>query len=89
MLRPLLSLLALPYARAFAGPPSRPQQASSDIASKQDSSTHQDGYDGISICDTYTPTILDANTPENQHLLMRLFVNTALAGNYVRWELCE
>jgi hypothetical protein len=38
--------------------------------------------DSKSICNKYTDSILGSNTPTNQRLLMTLFVNTALAGNY-------
>jgi hypothetical protein len=35
-----------------------------------------------SICNKYTPQIFGSNAPTNQRLLMALFVNTALVGNY-------
>jgi hypothetical protein len=38
--------------------------------------------DHESICNKYTPLILGSNAPINQRLLMALFVNTALVGNY-------
>jgi hypothetical protein len=38
--------------------------------------------DHESICKKYTQQILGSNTPTNQRLLMALFVNTALVGNY-------
>jgi hypothetical protein len=34
------------------------------------------------MCDKYTTQILGSNEPTNQRLLMSLFVNTALVGNY-------
>jgi hypothetical protein len=37
---------------------------------------------GESMCDMYTTQILGSNEPTNQRLLMSLFVNTALVGNY-------
>jgi hypothetical protein len=36
----------------------------------------------ILLCDKYIDSILGSNTPANQRLLMTLFVNTALVGNY-------
>lgn len=44
--------------------------------------THPDSKDGSSICDRYAGSILGANTLETQQLLITLFVNTALVGNY-------
>lgn len=42
----------------------------------------KDHHDVESLCNKYTSTILGSNTPTNQRLLMALFVNTALVGNY-------
>ena len=78
----ILALLAFPYASALAGPPSYPKQDDSSGSQKQDHSGHQDDHKKVSICNTYTTSILGSNAPETQHLLMTLFVNTALVGNY-------
>jgi hypothetical protein len=45
-------------------------------------SSHEDHGHGESMCDKYTTQILGSNEPTNQRLLMSLFVNTALVGNY-------
>lgn len=81
---PILYLLALGLSStaAFAGPYSRPQQHSpAELNHGSNLSQHSD-HSKVSICDTYSASILGAASPENQHLLMTLFVNTALAGNH-------
>lgn len=37
-----------------------------------------------SICDYYTAALLTKNTEQNQALLLRLLVNTAVIGNYTQ-----
>ena len=57
---------------------------------KPGSITHESGgpegwsqdADHVSICDKYTTSILGENTAANQQLLMVLFVNTGMVGNY-------
>jgi hypothetical protein len=44
--------------------------------------SHRDHGHGESICDKYTAQILGSNEPAIQRLLMSLFVNTAIVGNY-------
>lgn len=77
----LLTLTALPFTHAFAGPPSRQQDNTNPSTSQSHSGQHNDPTK-LSICNTYTSLILGSSNPSNQHLLMTLFVNTALVGNY-------
>lgn len=52
-----------------------------------DEDSYNQGYqNGVSICDKYAASILGANTFANQQLLMTLFVNTGMVGNYSEYN---
>lgn len=59
------------------GPPSRQKDNEKDHSQK---SYHHDEHN--SICNKYTTSILGSNEAVDQQLLVTLFVNTALVGNY-------
>lgn len=40
------------------------------------------GEDGLSICDKYTTDLFGDNNQDTQALLMTVYVNTAMGGNY-------
>lgn len=80
-MHPALYLLALGLSStpALTGPPSRPQHSPEG---PPHGGIPSDTNSDVSICDTYSTSVLGSASPENQHLLMTLFVNTALVGNY-------
>ncbi|KAJ4399623.1 hypothetical protein N0V91_009275 [Didymella pomorum] len=80
-MHPALYLLALGLSStpALTGPPSRPQHSPEG---PPHGGIPSDTNSDVSICDTYSTSVLGSASPKNQHLLMTLFVNTALVGNY-------
>jgi len=68
---------------AFAGESGHPDtdgQSPGQPEYQTDQGSHE--WAGQSICDKYTISLLGENTLANQALLMTIFVNTGMVGNY-------
>jgi hypothetical protein len=72
----------LPAASAEPIGPSTLPRSEKNLSAHEHESLHKDRHHGEPMCDKYTTQILGSNEPRKQRLLMSLFVNTALVGNY-------
>jgi hypothetical protein len=77
---PIVTISAVAITATFHGPPSDTNFRNIDELHRIGGPYYTQDY--FSICNEHISIILGSDTPTNQRLLMMLFVNTALVGNY-------
>jgi hypothetical protein len=77
-----IAAIVIPTTSAEPIGPSALPRGEKKPSAHEHTSSHRYHSHGESMCDKYTTQILGSNEPTNQRLLMSLFVNTALVGNY-------